>query len=172
MWSITPLINDPFLIGILSRWIQQVSYKSHPLNWGDFCDFHWLGSFPNPPRYVQLCSLILAMNTIYFNQVLPSTMLIPPSNLMMMNQLASISQQRLLLNPRQIFDEDVSNLEISGNMGQSNDLAIKGFLNVVAIHLKIFCSPMEDWISCNLNGAYVVCMKRSGRLLWKSKFFK
>ena len=65
--------------------------------------------------------------------------------------------------------KDVSKMKISGNMLNSDDPGIHGFLNRMIVHFNILRMLMKNKIVQNLNDTSVVCMKRSGVELREAK---
>ena len=68
--------------------------------------------------------------------------------------------------------EDISKLELSGNMRKSNDFAIILVPNEVTVHFNMLGSLMKYRIFSDANGTCVVSMKRSRLSLGESKLEK
>ncbi|XXG68502.1 hypothetical protein AAC387_Pa06g1572 [Persea americana] len=79
------------------------------------------------------------------------------------------ANQEFMPRPWKALGENISTLELSGNMGKSNDFAIILVPNEVTVHFNMLCPLVKHGIFSNSNGTCVVGMKRSRCSLVEAK---
>ena len=87
--------------------------------------------------------------------------LTPPLKLMLGINQQQFANQEFMPRPWKALGENISKLELSGNMGKSNDFAIILVSNEVTVHFNMLGPLMKHSIFSDLNGTCVVRMKRS-----------
>ena len=95
--------------------------------------------------------------------------LTPPLKLMLGINQQQFANQEFMPRPWKTLGENISKLELSGNMGKSNDFAIILVPNEVTVHFNMLCPLMKHRIFSNSNGTCVVGMKRSRCSLVEAK---